>query len=102
MRISDWSSDVCSSDLAGEIEPLDSLRAADDFVIAMPPAKPEQVIVERLGENPHLVAIGIDAERAVALRQLRAVAAVDQRRSEERRVGKECVRTCRSRWSPYP
>src|SRR3546814_10461160 len=79
MRISDWSSDVCSSDLAGEIEPLDSLRAADDFVIAMPPAKPEQVIVERLGENPHLVAIGIDAERAVALRQLRAVAAVDQR-----------------------
>src|SRR3546814_18555586 len=23
-------------------------------------------------------------------------------RSEERRVGKECVRTCRSRWSPYP
>src|SRR3546814_4389501 len=22
-------------------------------------------------------------------------------RSEERRVGKECVRTCRSRWSPY-
>src|SRR3546814_14817242 len=23
-------------------------------------------------------------------------------RSEERRVGKECVSTCRSRWSPYP
>src|SRR3546814_19373415 len=27
--------------------------------------------------------------------------AVDQLRSEERRVGKECVSTCRSRWSPY-
>src|SRR3546814_14263593 len=25
----------------------------------------------------------------------------ERRRSEERRVGKECVRTCRSRWSPY-
>ena len=24
-----------------------------------------------------------------------------QNRSEERRVGKECVSTCRSRWSPY-
>src|SRR3546814_13497911 len=29
-------------------------------------------------------------------------AAVDRARSEERRVGKECVSTCRSRWSPYP
>src|SRR3546814_12325405 len=28
--------------------------------------------------------------------------AADLRRSEERRVGKECVSTCRSRWSPYP
>src|SRR3546814_16385672 len=28
-------------------------------------------------------------------------ALIEARRSEERRVGKECVRTCRSRWSPY-
>src|SRR3546814_13410169 len=46
-----------------------------------------------------------DAERASgdatlddALEEVPAAAS----RSEERRVGKECVRTCRSRWSPYP
>src|SRR3546814_15521956 len=37
-------------------------------------------------------------ERTVMLHQGNVV--LD--RSEERRVGKECVRTCRSRWSPYP
>src|SRR3546814_12393538 len=31
----------------------------------------------------------------------RRLAVADQYRSEERRVGKECVSTCRSRWSPY-
>src|SRR3546814_8939214 len=61
MRISDWSSDVCSSDLVEE-----------------------QMVA--LGEA------GID--RALDRRAVRD-------RSEERRVGKECVSTCRSRWSPY-
>src|SRR3546814_20072457 len=51
-----------------------------------------------------------DHHRAVAARSLREAlalgfrqyfAGVDQRRSEERRVGKECVSTCRSRWWPY-
>src|SRR3546814_12426054 len=37
-----------------------------------------------------------DGDGLVMLRHLLA------QRSEERRVGKECVRTCRSRWSPYP
>src|SRR3546814_19131895 len=32
---------------------------------------------------------------------LRVIRQADQIRSEERRVGKECVSTCRSRWSPY-
>src|SRR3546814_19913436 len=36
----------------------------------------------------------------VRLRRYREV--IDEVRSEERRVGKECVSTCRSRWSPYP
>src|SRR3546814_3436035 len=31
----------------------------------------------------------------------RVIAAVEEERSEERRVGNECVSTCRSRWSPY-
>src|SRR3546814_12327097 len=41
--------------------------------------------------NTHHVAAGLEAMECVVVQ-----------RSEERRVGKECVRTCRSRWSPYP
>src|SRR3546814_2337510 len=75
MRISDWSSDVCSSDLdkAGEI------------------ADQEHDVVAELLELPHLV-----YEHGVPEMQIRR-----GRRSEERRVGKVCVSTCRSRWSPY-
>src|SRR3546814_8108459 len=62
MRISDWSSDVCSSDLS---------------LATMPPSTRR---VSRLSAPSARIA---------------------SRRSEERRVGKECVSTCRSRWSPY-
>src|SRR3546814_19658768 len=72
MRISDWSSDVCSSDLPS----------------AGPSASPMSRRIRR--------------SRAAASRSRgRAAAASPLRRSEERRVGKECVSTCRSRWSPY-
>src|SRR3546814_2268139 len=74
MRISDWSSDVCSSDL-GRVD-----MALDDV--------PAQARVDVGG------ALEIDG---IALGELRERGA----RSEERRVGKECVSTCRSRWSPY-
>src|SRR3546814_14504340 len=47
-------------------------------------------------DGMNLVAIG---ERVVFFGQI--ADRVDRRRSEERRVGKECVSTCRSRWSPY-
>src|SRR3546814_1536274 len=71
MRISDWSSDVCSSDLSA----LDRGRA------------------DRIEIETAAIVLHLDVE-------LRAFAPeVD--RSEERRVGKECVSTCRSRWSPY-
>src|SRR3546814_19656472 len=75
MRISDWSSDVCSSDL--------------------------------LGIGPRAVAHGIGflLRRRNGLEGFdhlgRRVGAFDCDRSEERRVGKECVSTCRSRWSAY-
>src|SRR3546814_19349498 len=42
-----------------------------------------------------------DAARITAVRQMILAADEKGRRSEERRVGKECVSTCRSRWSPY-
>src|SRR3546814_16815820 len=76
MRISDWSSDVCSSDLRG--------RAAS-----------------RRCRKPGCRGRG----RKSAPRERGARSATARRagetRSEERRVGKECVRTCRSRWSQY-
>src|SRR3546814_19040579 len=63
-------------------------------------------LTERFG-HPELVLVGIDI--SLAMNILNALAdrvageelAVPDLRSEERRVGKECVRKCRSRWSPY-
>src|SRR3546814_3365486 len=81
MRISDWSSDVCSSDLWGPG------YVSDDYDY-----DPESVD-GRLGEPMALNFVG--RSRLSEGRMLL------YRRSEERRVGKECVRTCRSRWSPY-
>src|SRR3546814_9994044 len=74
MRISDWSSDVCSSDLAlGFVEFPDHL-------------------VSPAGQCRAL---------AIRMRAMSDKSALPDLRSEERRVGKECVSTCRSRWSPY-
>src|SRR3546814_1402680 len=74
MRISDWSSDVCSSDLLDRRR--DALRAA------------RAVNVLDLENRRH---------GCSSLWKSRC----GDERSEERRVGKECVSTCRSRWSPY-
>src|SRR3546814_7968187 len=79
MRISDWSSDVCSSDLIEQLPGgLAAARAAAGLL--MPDVEHGVVAVRQ----QLLLAGGAAAER-----------------SEERRVGKECVSTCRSRWSPY-
>src|SRR3546814_5193553 len=79
MRISDWSSDVCSSDLV-------------------------MLIGARfLPESPRwLVKKGRDEEARKVLQRLRDgdIEPELEQRSEESRVGKECVSTCRSRWSP--
>src|SRR3546814_7397453 len=77
MRISDWSSDVCSSDL----RVLYGLAAAREAIHK----SREAVVAEGYMD-------------VIALHQAGIRTAV---RSEERRVGKECVSTCRSRWSPY-
>src|SRR3546814_3644389 len=84
MRISDWSSDVCSSDLQlGQ----SLVIAAGDLTqkVDLPLIGAYQV-ANALVSAGLVIATGGDAA---------------QTRSEERRVGKECVSTCRSRWSPY-
>src|SRR3546814_3667093 len=84
MRISDWSSDVCSSDLRASPGRLTSYLAGLDRGAAVP-----------LMEAP------ARAKGRFAYRADMREFSFTRRRSEERRVGKECVSTCRSRWSPY-
>src|SRR3546814_10701125 len=79
MRISDWSSDVCSSDLARAVR----AKAAAPDRAGQAPESPSS----HRRRTPRHAPVGSDTAQA--------------HRSEERRVGKECVRTCRSRWSPY-
>src|SRR3546814_14417529 len=115
MRISDWSSDVCSSDLLArhpshsrpDLRSLPWRTAADNDAAAAvrkitwhsghrfwqragdhpPPRRTEAcmtlVFIHGIAQDP-------DPDHAGAIT-----------RSEERRVGKACVSTCRSRWSPY-
>src|SRR3546814_5406962 len=78
MRISDWSSDVCSSDLRGS-----KYLACDEYTVADMATMPWMRFPERQGV------------------QIDEYPTLKRWRSEERRVGKECVSTCRSRWSPY-
>src|SRR3546814_15387513 len=94
MRISDWSSDVCSSDLGGEslVKAGDGGRRCD----RRPAGAQCYRVLRRLRRAGADLAGGGAAPACFAGM---AEAAVDAR-SEERRVGKECVSTCRSRWSP--
>src|SRR3546814_10964810 len=98
MRISDWSSDVCSSDLA--IWPaavLIGLPAA--LVILQPDLGTALMIV--FGGVPVMFLAGLPLWLFLGGGGLIAAALPIVFRSEERRVGKECVSTCRTRWAPY-
>src|SRR3546814_5594289 len=85
MRISDWSSDVCSSDLR---------NAGHLCALLLGPRLSGQT--PGAARNPDRSAAG-----GYAFRRRVKDAPAARLRSEERRVGKECVSTCRSRWSPY-
>src|SRR3546814_17408875 len=96
MRISDWSSDVCSSDLLSELDPLveSDLRLSRLWLEGRVPGA-SLGTVEAAAERMSMTEGGIhDPVVRHTKHQL-----VD--RSEERRGGKECVSTCRSRGSPY-
>src|SRR3546814_17765955 len=97
MRISDWSSDVCSSDLAMPLEQSRVEPARGPAGIAFPPSMESPMPA---GERR---AMSIEQAKDQISRYLptaQTVASRQYERSEERRVGKECVSTCRSRWSP--
>src|SRR3546814_16858623 len=111
MRISDWSSDVCSSDLAVPVHRRRFRQAVGDV-------DAHAIAFDRLDRRARRAAVVTPAFRDAArcefvldlfgdqMEFLDAVAqAIRQRsaftRSEERRVGKECDSTCRSRWAAY-
>src|SRR3546814_15336932 len=99
MRISDWSSDVCSSDL--RVYPCNP-RSQEHLCL---------VVVNTHGAAQLAItghAVAIPEEQCICGFLVasshpahQAVNHHGRLRSEERRVGKECVSTCRSRWSPY-
>src|SRR3546814_17688517 len=104
MRISDWSSDVCSSDRPRHEVPFaghPSVGTAHAVLEAGLAAPHDGLLVqEGAAGNLPLRVEGAGDTRTIAVRTPRARQV--EIRSEERRVGKECVSTCRSRWEPYP
>src|SRR3546814_19065079 len=101
MRISDWSSDVCSSDLGEDRIVVNEIALAFEQHRLMLPAgvEVEPAIVADRDEGGFKLVLELPPLRRDArLRLDRTLAEVGLERSEERRVGKECVSTCRSRW----
>src|SRR3546814_10963718 len=115
MRISDWSSDVCSSDLASatvdvEVEVLVLDRLVDAVgadgvdrgvqllaqVIVVLAQRDAGAVTEVL----RLAEVGAHELVVLALLGVEEAALHRHRRSEERRVGEEWVSKCRSRWAP--
>src|SRR3546814_15345491 len=108
MRISDWSSDVCSSDLNSPRCTNDGENRRGSIPAAMesiPAAywiiSPRAAITECPCCRSHRVTPRATEDGYHSMPWREKVCALLPCRSEERRVGKECVRTCRSRWSPY-
>src|SRR3546814_16090847 len=101
MRISDWSSDVCSSDL-GLIQiprfDVQHLLDSGELMEVMPDYRaasmPVSLLYPHRRQRSRRLAAFHEWFEALMKPHL-------ETRSEERRVGKECVSTCRSRWSPY-
>src|SRR3546814_11588162 len=109
MRISDWSSDVCSSDLHRGIP----FYGGDSMTRKTPVAAGKRATLPAgyAGIHGGIVEL-LDAARQAAARSVNALMTASyweigrriveaEQRSEERRVGKGCVSKCRSRWSPY-
>src|SRR3546814_16758381 len=110
MRISDWSSDVCSSDLVGRQGPAVRRRPAAAVAIGLLRGRVEDARqVARLVHQRRAVAVAPDLQAPAG----GGAAGVEAHlgtgrigdgvgRSEERRVGKECASTSSARWSLFP
>src|SRR3546814_11489600 len=93
MRISDWSSDVCSSDLSPYLDYWDGGNGGRSMFEAIRDCN-------TFLENIHSVPDMEEPEKKRWIAEVKFLKAYYHWRSEERRVGKEFVSTCRSRWWP--
>src|SRR3546814_11872301 len=123
MRSRDWSSDVCSSDLYERLraEADEAEARAEKLQIQLPNGRRlggvvieadhvskgygDRLLIEDLTfKLPPAGIVGVigpnGAGKTTLFRMITSEEKPDSGRSEERRVGKECVSTCRSRWSP--
>src|SRR3546814_9771863 len=96
VRISDWSSDVCSSDLPG-----DAARRGRFARTALADDAERLALVEREVDAVDGAYFAGALEHGGRDIKLAEVLRIQHRRSEERSVGQECISTCRSRWSTY-
>src|SRR3546814_13524114 len=89
MRISDWSSDVCSSDLTDSTDSSVELArqtVIDHGALSLAAYATDETVLEQVRKAAEQAGVSLS---------------LNLTRSDERRVGKECVSTCRSRWSQY-
>src|SRR3546814_10903995 len=103
MRISDWSSDVCSSDLLTMA--ATNRKLVKSYFMPAEHAELERLVLQTGLSASELVRrlfVGRGPLPSVENHQVvRDLMKINADRSAERRVGKECASTCRSRWSPY-
>src|SRR3546814_12294137 len=106
MRISDWSSDVCSSDLVRVRMIVARMFIGGIFMLAMHRVLdmlalfPARLAIEGQEDEAPRIEAGEEGHENADPEGHHAAAAARISRSEERRVGKEGVSTCRARWSP--
>src|SRR3546814_11556983 len=98
MRISDWSSDVCSSDL---LTALHYFADNGPMFLRNFYDKSRRSIEKPLASGPAAYVFPADEKRNGSQARLLRILQLQNVRSEERRGGKECVSTCRSRGWPY-
>src|SRR3546814_11540245 len=102
MRISDWSSDVCSSDLwlaragVGNVDPKEGYHFQQGDLAIQAAIRGKGVALA------NVLMVSDELQAGILVQPFDLSISPPPERSEERRVGKECVSTCRSRWAPYP
>src|SRR3546814_16542255 len=107
MRISDWSSDVCSSDLRVNLAAFHAWQKGVQRIVntTFVDSEGDTQLTQFVTNAGNAKTYGLEFEGTLipwkGMTIEGSAAYLPARSSEERRVGKECVSTCRSGWAPY-